>query len=86
MTKTERNAKIVEMTKNGKTNAEIISAIKAIDKDMPVSDETIRKVRRDAGFEYNQKFYGPTAFLDGDIEKSKWTKQFCGPPHILGEF
>ena len=74
MTKGERNAKIIEMRKNGKTNAEIIRAIKAIDKDMPVSDETIRKVRRDAGFEYNQKFYGPTAFLDVDIEKSNSTK------------
>ena len=81
MTKGERNAKIIEMRKNGKTNAEIIRAIKAIDKDMPVSDETIRKVRRDAGFEYNQKFYGPTAFLDVDIEKSKLDKtrqnDFC---------
>lgn len=69
MTKSERNAKIVEMTKNGKTNAEIISAIKAIDKDMPVSDDTIRKVRKDAGIEYNQKFCGPPAFSVEELYK-----------------
>ena len=65
MTKTERNAKIVEMTKNGKTNAEIISAIKAIDKTMPVNDETIRKVRKDAGLEYKPTggFVDPPHFL-----------------------
>lgn len=71
MTKSERNAKIIEMTKNGKTNAEIISAIKAIDKDMPVSDDTIRKVRKDAGLEYKPTsgFAAPPAFSVEELYK-----------------
>ena len=71
MTKGERNAKIVEMRKNGKTNAEIISAIKAIDKDMPVSDETIRKVRKDAGLEYKATggFVAPPTFSVEELYK-----------------
>ena len=64
MNKTERNEMIIKLTKENKTNAEIIKAIKTLDDKMPISDETIRKVRRDNGLEYNPTngFAGGTAF------------------------
>ena len=64
MNKIERNEMIIKLTKENKTNAEIIKAIKSIDDKMPISDDTIRKVRRDNGLEYNPTngFAGGTAF------------------------
>ena len=52
MNKIERNEIIVKLTKENKTNAEIIKAIKSLDDKMPISDDTIRKVRKDNGLTY----------------------------------
>lgn len=71
MTKIERNEMIIKLTKENKTNAEIIKAIKTLDDKMPISDDTIRKVRKDNGLEYNATngFAAPPAFSTEELYK-----------------
>lgn len=69
MTKIERNEMIIKFTKENKTNAEIIKAIKALDDKMPISDDTIRKVRKDAGIEYSNGFVGKSTFSTEELYK-----------------
>lgn len=69
MNKIERNEMIIKLTKENKTNAEIIKAIKSLDDKMPISDETIRKVRKDAGLEYSNTngFVGGSTFSTEEL-------------------
>ena len=71
MNKNERNEMIIKLTKENKTNAEIIKAIKSLDDKMPISDETIRKVRKDAGLEYSNTngFVGGSTFSTEELYK-----------------
>ena len=71
MNKIERNEMIIKLTKENKTNAEIIKAIKTLDDKMPISDETIRKVRKDAGLEYSNTngFVGGSTFSTEELPR-----------------